>query len=124
MHNRSRFSRQVDAGSVKQAELLKIFIIIVHAETQPHRYKNRITGVHRCLYEIFRSVPGNFMTPDTPVFHHNISRTAEVIVYRHDALFQRGRGRHCLKRGAGFISIVNAAVTPHGIQQFLPLLCV
>ena len=115
VHDRSRFSRQIDSGLIEQSELLEILIVFIHAEPQSHRDKDRITGIHRCLYEIFRPVSGNLMTSDAPVFHHHISRTVKRIVYRHNALFQRGRSRHRLKSRTGLIGIVDAAVPPHGI---------
>ena len=49
VHDRSGLSRQIHIGFVQKPELIKISVIIVRSQTQPHRNKNRVAGIHGSL---------------------------------------------------------------------------
>lgn len=78
MHDRCRFSRQIDIGFGKQPKLSEIVIEIVRAETQSQFHKDRVTGIHKSLFKIFRPMPACFMAADTAVLHDLIARAEKL----------------------------------------------
>ncbi len=119
MHDRTRFSRQIDPGLPQKPELFKIVVILLRSYSKSHRYENGIAGIHGRLNEIFRTVSSHFMASDLPVFHDHITRTAKMIVDRNDACRKPRCRRNNLKCRSRFISIVDRIVTPHPVQSVL-----
>ena len=60
-----------------------------------------------------------FMTTDSTVFHHIISRTMKLILRSDHAFLQTGSRRHYLGYRSGFICVIDTAIPPHLIERIL-----
>ena len=122
MHDCSCFSWKIYPCQIQQSKLFKILAELIHTESQTDVDKYRVTGILNSLHKCFRSMSSYFVTSDLPILHHPISRTLKSVIQFHYACFQTGRGRNNLKSRPWLISIVNTAISPHLIQEFLLLL--
>ena len=119
MHDRGCLSRKIDPCFSLKTKLGKILIVPVHSQPLSHINKHRIAGIHCSLKKSFCSMASCLMAPDPPVFHYAKARTAEDILKRYCPRLQTGCRCDDLKGRARLICIIDAGISPHGIQPVL-----
>ena len=122
MHDGGGLAGQIDSRLSLQAKLFKILVVIIHSQALAHIDQNRVAGVHHSLQKCLGTMAPHLVTPDLPVLHDPEAGTGEMVFQIHHSRFQPRGGRHDLKRGAWLVSIVDAGITPHLVQQLLLLL--
>lgn len=70
---------QIDSRLSEQAELGKVFIVIIYSQPLPYIDQHRIAGIHHSLKECFTSVSSHFMAAYFSVFHNPEARTGKII---------------------------------------------
>ena len=73
MHNGICLTRKINPGFLKQAKLLIGLIQIRGSCSFPDRHKCRITGIHQCMPEVFRTMPRRLMTSNPSILYDLIS---------------------------------------------------
>ena len=119
VHDRPCLARQIDPCQIHQSKLLKVFTELIHTEPESDIDKYRVAGILNSLHKRLRSMSAHFMTANLPVFHHPVSRALKGVIQLHCSGFQACGGSDDLKSRSRLISIIDAPVSPHLIQQFL-----
>ena len=110
-----RFAEQVDPGSLGKAEAGVVFEKQMGTDLVSQRHKHRVAGILNSLNKGFTAMSAHFVTPDSSVFYHAVSRTGKGILRCHDSLFQAGCRRNDLKCGSRLIRIIDTSISPHCI---------